>query len=36
MNINKEDKLVYIGKVEDLIKASYSEMIQIMRNLMHC
>lgn len=26
MNINKEDKLVYIGKVEDLIKASYSEI----------
>ena len=26
MNINKEDKLVYIGKVEDLVKASYSEI----------
>lgn len=26
MNINKEDKLVYIGKVEDLIKASYTEI----------
>lgn len=26
MNISKEDKLVYIGKVEDLIKASYSEI----------
>jgi len=26
MNTNKEDKLVYIGKVEDLIKASYSEI----------
>jgi hypothetical protein len=26
MNINKEDKLVYIGKVEDLVKTSYSEI----------
>lgn len=26
MNINKEDKLIYIGKVEDLVKASYSEI----------
>lgn len=26
MNINKEDKLVYIGKVEELVKASYSEI----------
>lgn len=32
MNINKEDKLVYIGKVEDLVKASYSEIGTIYDN----
>lgn len=26
MNISKEDKLVYIGKVEDLVRASFSEI----------